>query len=101
MARAKALAKQRVRYLARMGVTPASQGLTEEGEPLPKAAAIDLSANDADDDADRGEEVKDAGKEPADGDPVPSGNESVRLPANPSKKKTAAKGTPEAIHRTR
>ena len=86
MTRAKALARSRAANLKRKGISPASQGLTEEGEPLPEPAAIDLSAADADDDADGGEEAKDAGKEPADGDPDPRDNGSKCLPVNPSKK---------------
>ena len=87
MARAKALAKQRVRDLKRKGITPASQGLTEEGKPLPKPDVIDVSASDADDDADRGEEAKAAWKESADGDPDPGDDGSVRVLANLLKKK--------------
>ena len=64
MARKKAAALQRVHNLARMGVSPASQGLNEEGEPLPDPVAIDLPAADADKDADGGEETKTAEEEP-------------------------------------
>ena len=52
MARAKSAAKSQVANLKRKGLSPASQGLTEESEPLPEAAVIDLSAEDADEDAD-------------------------------------------------
>ena len=87
MVRAKVGNKSRVANLKRKGITSASQGLTEEGEPLPKPAAIDLSAADADEDAEGGEEAKYAGKEPADGDPDPSNDGSKRLLVNPSKKR--------------
>ena len=54
MVRAKVGNKSHVANLKRKGIDPASRGLTEEGEPLPKPAAIDLSAGDADEDAEGG-----------------------------------------------
>ena len=72
-----------------MNLSPESQGLNKEGEPLPGPAAIDLPAADADKDADGGEETKTAEEEPADSDHDHSNDDSERLPFNPSNKKKA------------
>ena len=79
---------------------PESQGLNKEGEPLHDPAAIDLTAADADKDADGGEETKTAEEEPADGDHDLSDDDSGRLPFNPSNKKKAkhAKETTPSDH---
>ena len=87
--RKKAAALQRVRNLAQMGVSPASQGLNKEGEPLPDPAAINLPAADADKDADGGEETTTAEEEPADSDHDLSDDDSERLPFIPLNKKKA------------
>ena len=62
MARKKAQALEHVRNLTRYGVTPASQGLDDEGMPLPDVPVIDPSANDADEDADGGRRGKNRGE---------------------------------------
>ena len=72
-----------------MNLSPESQGLNKEGEPLPGPAAIDLPAADADKDADGGEETKTAEEEPADSHHDLSNDDSERRPFNPSNKKKA------------
>ena len=86
MARASQKKSERISNLKQKGISPASQGLTPEGDPLPESTAIDLNVEHTDEDAEEEEETEEAGKEPAKGDPVPSNSESDNLAENPSKK---------------
>ena len=51
-------------------VTPASLGVTAEGDPLPEPAATDSPVADADEEADGEEGTTTADNEPAEGDPI-------------------------------
>ena len=88
MDRKRASAKATARNAMRNpSVTPASLGVTAEGDPLPEPAVIDSTAADADEDAGGEEGTTTAGKEPTEGDPDPSDDDHSDSSSKPSKKR--------------